>query len=489
MNKVDQLIEELHLGGVRYCHWKSNLALAESLAGETDIDVLVHREDAPRFREILTGLGFRPAADRDAAAFPSIEHYFAMDEADGSLVHVHSYYRVITGDSLVKNYRLPIESLLLENTRMQGPMRVPLKSVELIVFTLRIMLKHTSLVELLLVRRYWKQVKREIAWLREDGRVEETLAHLAAWLPPVDPGLFAECIAALENGAPLLGRIRLGLKLRSQLGSYARYPAGRVLAESLGKFAGMVRRRLVKSHKELSLRSGGAVIAFVGSEAAGKSTLLNEMERWLGEHFAVEKVHAGKPRSTALTYLPNLFLPALRALMPGSRSSKLEAQFAKEAESNTERTTFPMIFSLRAALLAFDRRALLLRAFKQSANGTVVLCDRYPSARPGAPDSPQLIPLAQTEGRSLRHWLARLESRWYREIPPPDLVIHLSAPLEITLTRNANRSKREPEDYVRQRHARAKQLQFEKTRVLSINTDQPFEKTLLEVRQAVWSIL
>ncbi len=489
MSKVERLIAELHENGVRYCHWKSNLALSQSLAGQSDIDILVHREDAPRFREILMGLGFRPSADREAPAFPSIEHYFALDEASGVLVHVHSYYRVITGDSLVKNYRLPIESLLLENTRLESGLRVPLKSVELIVFTLRIMLKHTSLVELLLVGRYWKQVKQEAAWLRESGSLDETLGYLAGWLPTVDPGLFARCIAAIEAPAPLAERILLGVKLRSQLKSYARHSPARVMVDSLRKFADMVRRRLTRSHKELALRSGGAVIAFVGSEATGKSTLLDGMRHWLGEHFAVEQVHAGKPRSTTLTFLPNLFLPMLRSLMPGSRSSRLEAQYAKEAEEQKLRTSFPFIFVLRAALLAFDRRALLLRSFKQAANGMLVLCDRYPSAQPGAPDSPQLTPLAEAEGSSLRHRLARLEARWYREIPPPDLVIHLSAPLEITLTRNANRSKKEPEDYVRQRHARSARLQFERTRVAAINSDQPFEKTLMEVKQAIWSIL
>ncbi len=489
MGKVERLIEELHESGVRYCHWKSNLALSQSLAGQSDIDVLVHREEAPRFRQILMNLGFRPSSDKDAPAFPSIEHYFALDEDSGVLVHVHAYYRVITGDSLVKNYRLPIETLLLENTRLESGLRVPLKSVELIVFVLRIMLKHTSVVELLLVGRYWKQVKQEIAWLREGGSLEETLGYLADWLPTVDADLFTACTAAIESPAPLPRRIGLGLKLRSQLKSYARYSAGRVMVDSLRKFADMVRRRLTKSHKELALRSGGAVIAFVGSEATGKSTLLNEMRGWLGEHFAVEQVHAGKPASTALTFLPNLFLPMLRSLLPGSRSSRLEAQYAKEAAEQQSRSSYPFIFVLRAALLAFDRRTLLLKSFKQAANGVLVLCDRYPSAKAGAPDSPQLTPLAEAGGSSLRHRLARLEARWYREIPPPDLVVYLSAPLEITLTRNANRSKKEPEDYVRQRHSRSTRLYFERTRVVAINTDQPFDKTLMEVKQAIWSLL
>ncbi|HEY6073652.1 MAG TPA: hypothetical protein VIV15_09720, partial [Anaerolineales bacterium] len=150
----------------------------------------------------------------------------------------------------------------------------------------------------------------------------------------------------------------------------------------------------------------------------------------------------------------------------------------------------PLIYSVRAALLAFDRRSLLLRAFKESANGVLVLCDRYPSSLPGALDSPQLASLLSDAGASsFKRRLANLEARLYREIPPPDLVIYLTAPLEVTLARNASRGKVEPEDYVRQRHARASALRFEKTRVVQINTDQSFEKTALEVKKAIWSLL
>ena len=44
---------------------------------------------------------------------------------------------------------------------------------------------------------------------------------------------------------------------------------------------------------------GGVVVAFVGSEACGKSTLLAATEHWLRPQFAVRRVHAGKPPSTA----------------------------------------------------------------------------------------------------------------------------------------------------------------------------------------------
>jgi thymidylate kinase len=237
-------------------------------------------------------------------------------------------------------------------------------------------------------------------------------------------------------------------------------------------------------------RSGGAIIAFVGSEATGKSSLLAEMSHWLGEHFAVEQIHVGKPKSTALTFVPNSLVPALRSKLPNYRLTHLEAQNVGKERLEKSRPDYPLISAIRSVLLAYDRRLLLTRAYSRASNGTIVLSDRYPSLVNGAPDSPQLSDVPMSTNRySVRNQLARMEARLYREIPPPDLIIYLSAPLEVTILRNASRGKKEPEDYVRWRHTRSSNLEFGRTPVCRINTDQPLEQTVLEVKRAVWNAL
>jgi hypothetical protein len=490
LTKINILIETLNKSGIRYCHWKSNLALAKSLSGQTDVDLLVQRKDATLFRAILSELCFQPAIINGVESFPSVEHHFALDEESGVLVHVHAYFRVITGESLTKNYRFPIEEMLLHDTREVDSVRLPTKSAELVVFTLRMMLKHTSLMELVLLARYWKQVQQEINWLLETNSIAEAVTYVNYWLPSLDTDLFSDCIVALKAPAPLLRRVILGHQLRSQLSLYGRHSAIRAWLGGIKKFTIMLFRRLTRSKLGMLPQSGGAVIAFVGSEATGKSTLLAEMRGWLGEHFTVEQVHAGKPKSTILSAIPNLLVPALRFMLPTYRSTHLETQYVSEEQAEKPRKGYPLIFAIRSVLLAHDRRSLLTRAFGRAANGTIVLCDRYPSLRSGAPDSPQLSYLPQSPNRySVRRLLAQIEARLYREIPAPDLVIYLSAPLEVTVSRNATRGKKEPEDYVRRRHARSSNLEFGKTPIYKINTDQPLDQIVLEVKRAIWNAL
>lgn len=490
LTKTQELFEELHTNKINYCHWKSNLALAESLAGKTDIDLLVHRQDAAQFRIILSRLCFQPATTTDSEPFPSMEHYYGLDEESGVLLHVHVYYRVITGESLTKNYHLPIEDMLLQNTREMLSVRVPTKSAELVVFPLRIMLKHTATTELLMLSRYWDEVKPEIDWLMENNSLSGAIRLVEQWLPALDPGLYIKCVMALKTPTPLVQRIQLGHQLRAQLRPYARHSAVHNWTAGTKKFSKMFYQRVHGSKRGMVPRDGGVMIAFVGSEATGKSTLLAEMKAWLGEHFDVEQIHVGKPKSTPLSIVPNVFVPTLRSLLPGSRTTNIEAQKGLGAQSEKAASEFPLTFGVRSALLAYDRRALLTRAYSKAANRTIVLCDRYPSALNGAPDSPQL---PQMNGSStadpVRQQLAQIENRLYQEIPAPDMVIYLNAPLEVTISRNANRGKEEPEDYVRRRHARSSNLEFEKTQVYKINTDQPFDQTVREVKRAIWNIL
>lgn len=249
-------------------------------------------------------------------------------------------------------------------------------------------------------------------------------------------------------------------------------------------------RRVFRSQRGMSLQSGGAVIAIVGPEATGKSTLLAEMRKWLGEHFAVYQIHAGKPKSTWLTFLPNLLVPALRFILPTYRSSRIETQNAANVEGEKAQKVYPLISSIRAASLAYDRRALLARAFAWAANGSIVLSDRYPSLSPGSPDGPQLSQFPISEDKyPIQYKLSRIEKQIYEEIPPPDLVVLLTVPVEVAILRNKNRGKFEPEDFVRLRHAQSSSLEFEKAHVYKINTDQPLDKTILDIKKAVWRAL
>ena len=488
LNTVRDLLDRLNRDGIRYCHWKSNWALERTLRGETDLDLLIDRYDAQRFRTLLVGLGFEPSIETGVQALPSTEHHHALDAESGVIVHVHAYYRVISGESIAKNYRLPIEAMLLDNVRREGLINVPARGAELIVFVLRMLVKHTTPVELAFLVRDWAAVRQEVEWLVTDAAIQEAEGLLARWMPRFELDLFRQCVEALRRPDPVWRRIGLGFRVRAVLRGLNRKSLPQALLSEFWRFGGLVANRLTGSTRKLTPAGGGLVVAFVGSEATGKSTMLAETQRWLGEHYTVKRIHAGKPPATALTFVPHVLLPSLRRLLPEQRTTRVEAEYLQESVPSPRR--FPLVFGLRSVMLAYERKLLLTRAFARSSNGTIVLCDRYPSSRSGAPDSPQLGHLPAPDAKmSFRRWLKVLEARLYRDIPRPDLVIYLTAPLDVTLARNAARAKIEEESFVRIRHSQTSSLEFDDVPVHKINTDQPLETTVREVREVIWDAL
>jgi hypothetical protein len=108
-----EVLDEFHRQQVSYCYWKSSRRLRAVLAGEGDIDLLVAREDQHRVQVILGERDFKlfpSVGDRD---HPATLSFLGYDERGGALIHIHLHFRLIVGERLLRNYRIPWEEVLL----------------------------------------------------------------------------------------------------------------------------------------------------------------------------------------------------------------------------------------------------------------------------------------------------------------------------------------------------------------------------------------
>jgi hypothetical protein len=98
---IDSLIDALNQENLRYCHWKSNFSLAETLDGETDLDFLIDRKSLSRILIILLGMEFKPAGTKSGLVDPDgIFHYYGLDAPTGQLIHVHLFSSILTGERI-----------------------------------------------------------------------------------------------------------------------------------------------------------------------------------------------------------------------------------------------------------------------------------------------------------------------------------------------------------------------------------------------------
>lgn len=242
-----------------------------------------------------------------------------------------------------------------------------------------------------------------------------------------------------------------------------------VTKQALGADAGAANQR-----PPIPCRAGH-IVAFVGPQATGKSTLLGAIaERYAGDG-RIQFQHVGKPPVTFVTWLPRRLIPLVRALAPGKSTGNVERERAAEAPRS-----WPLLYLVNKILLGWDRRALLRRLARSRRRGLIVLCDRYPGDNTGAIDGPSFGPEAvATERSPLKRWLMRREAALYRGLPAADLVFELHVPVEVAVERHRTRNKpgTETDDYIRFRHAAAVRPEFPRSRCIRLDTSESLART------------
>ncbi len=482
---VQQLLTQLENHGVRYCHWKSNESLEPALAGVGDLDLLVDVRDTTAFQAVLFQLGLKETTQSPWLRQPSIRHYYGLDPDTGRLLHIHVYFRLVTGGVVLKNYRLPFESQMIEQSELYFGMPTPPRCIELLIFVLRKMLEAGDPIELVLQRMDREHVRRELRWLLADGdfTVAEACRWCQQWLPQIDSRLFRQAVQTLEGRPSLWRQFLLGRRFRRLLQPLALRSSWVASLISSYRFARRVLGRLSRrGGKQLSL--GGRVIALVGPEASGKSTTALELTHWLRSAFRTRTVHVGKPRSSWLSALPNM----LRALVRRSRRTNKANQDRCQSRHRTSWS-----YACASVLLARDRARVCRAAFRNAGAGEIIVCDRYPTATLGRIDGPRLDPLAKSGlAAAAWRWLANMESYYYRNLPRPDVTLELVVPVDLAVQRNRERVKAEKESdqYLARRHS-----QFVASRSASrratvcVDTSGPMEEVMRTIKGHVWQQL
>jgi thymidylate kinase len=440
-------------------------------------------------------LGFKPAHSRWGPNPSGIFHYYGYDPNQNDLVHLHMFTRVLTGESFLKSHLLPFEEMLLENTYSSNGLMVTSKEAELVLFVLRMYIKYGSFLDAARVLRSDKKVREEASWLKDGSNMKQTGLLLDTYCPVVSEATFNAGLDAILRGSALPNKWKLSRRIRRNLRIYGKYSLAGWLFGHIQLLTGALVKKIRKQKGSKILLSGGTIIAIVGADATGKSTMVSETSRWLRKNFVVNTIHAGKPPSTVLTFPINFLLVLHRGLRSRLRSlrkaGKGESSNAVVADAESK-TTNSLIYAIRAVCLAWDRHTLLSKARRASANGEIVVCDRYPTNAPGMMDSPRLLedPTQNGIATSIHNWLTRIERNLYRQIPPPDIVLRLSVSLETAKKRNAARENVDDEMYLQNRHQQAKEWFMSGTRsIQDIDTDLPLDETLLAVKQAIWSSL
>ena len=472
LSLIESLCKALDAENVAYCHWKSTTALARSASGDTDLDLLIHRPDTSRFTEVLHRLGFKEAVALPARRLPGVQHYYGYDEDSGRFVHVHAHYQLIVGDDMTKNYRVPIERAFLESAVEESPFKIPSPEFEFILLVIRMILKHATWDAMLRLRgRLPASARSELEDL--EGKIDPVTVSrlLEEHVPSLTQPLFDRCLLALRPGCPVWERMATAFALERALGGHGRRTPVVDLYLKQWRWARRVTSWLVSRRSpKKRLGAGGALIALVGGDGAGKSTAVTAVHRWLSQNFDTRTVHLGKPPESPFSLAVGVLLLLRR---------RWGAPPAAQA--------FPgYLWLLRRVCVARRRYRAYASARRFATNGGLVICDRYPIRGLRLMDGPQCVEtLGGAPRNRLIDYLAQKEDQYYRRIMPPDVLLVLSVDPETAVRRKTD----EVPATVRVRNREARTFDWARMRARVVDASPSSAEVAARLKSLIWSSL
>lgn len=462
-----------------YCHWKSNEHLLDGLNGDTDLDVLVASEHKEIADKVLENCGYKKYYPQYGSRYPGVCEWIGFDEETGRLIHVHLHYRLITGHKGMKEYEFPWCDETLDTRVLDSVTGVYIMQPELELLTLysRIGLKVSLRQEKLARKGRYKLSKddeKEIEYLRNLVNWEKVEALAVKYYGErsvafvrllKEVSIDAEGILQLKKlTSTVFSKNRNCSGISATVKQYYYAIALRVVSQLKNKFNFNIITRKVIENKD------GCAIAFIGQDGSGKSTVTQEICKWLTWKIEAKRFYLGSGehynswQKRALNILPrkNEIVMPIRALITLSDYVSLAR--------NTYKT--------------------LKKSQKYVSKGGIALFDRYPQVEyPGINDGPKIRTnyLPKVKGEVMQKYVefcAKREEKYLDKAVTinPDIVFKLVLSPEISIQRKPE----EDIEAVRKKHEIVKALEFNQAQIHEIDATMNYADELLCIKQAIW---
>lgn len=455
---------------VPYVSWKNNHQLSEALAGRTDLDMYVPVQCRGAFLRCAQELRWL-RMENPVARYPWVTHLYSLDCAHNAY-HIHVYFKLVTGESWLKEYILPLDNFLIENRERAETGRVWIlsKKAQAYLFALRHLLKGGSLVSRIMYfreqgsyRREWHECAHAIDSLKNYGPIQ-----LNGYL--VDSGL--------QDGGFSMPGLTTAVKFRLSMIPYLRIAWWSLAARRIGSFVDRAINKLILKRKK-TLPEGGLILAISGVDGAGKTSMIADVHHALSGFLSVRRYMLGRPQGR--------FMEALRKLIRRRRSSGSVARYA----GNPAGTHHPMgvVASMSAAILGLLRLRMARKAMKSAMHGQVALVDRWPTDIVGMMDGPRIDVNAGCS--PLIRLCARIEKWSYQRMPMADVCIFLEVPVRKLIERNRLRIKadKESDAEIIARYETNRQYSPLARKVVRFDNDGDFDTKRAELLSLVWTEL
>lgn len=496
-----QLFEHWNKAGIRYCHWKSNEHLSEGMCGLTDLDVYVFPDDRVLAESALQELRYLKVVPQKSARYSMVDEWIGFDYDTGKLIHVHLHYQIITGTKYNKEYVFPLDNLVIQSRVQDESTKAYLISpnLEIIILYARIALKASDKRSISPDSMY----KREIRFLKE--RIDESvLREYCGEFFGEMGSVFFDML--LRDSLSSQAWYRLYLMVDEWLSPSRKYP--KLIVRIRYRYFRLVALRNAVGNKYLhwhipvrkTMPNKGLSVCFLGADGSGKSTVSQEIAKWLnwkieasrfylgsGEHYnsivkrLVSKVAGYKAKKKKY--------PADNGIFESQEKPKEQQTVAKQGlKIRMLRWGYAVLQSVYLMEIAVHSYREIKKANRYIRHGAVALYDRFPQNQfANLYDGPKIKARFFQNRRCgfafrLMAWIEEQAISRAQRLQP-NVIFKLHLPPEESIRRKPDHTLEE----VAPKAELTSKLVFEKSRVYDIDATQEYTAEVLAIKRILWN--
>lgn len=419
-NKILELLTKLDLQAVTYVSWKNNHQLPSALSGSRDIDLYVPCEDRSKFINLCRNNNWIELVN-PVSIHPWITHFYSLD-SDGKFFHVHVYFKIITGETWLKEYSIPLDKWLIENRKWSDYYHLWIlnDASQAYLFLIRHLLKCSSLTGRLLY-------KRELDSYNEEWQACSFEIGPDDIKGPFDLASYLKDSRAFGNKLEL-PTIRSAFLFRLSFFPFLRYKFSSLPLRRLHSFFHRLVNKFFLKRKKL-LPGAGLTLAISGVDGSGKTTMLEEVDKMLGKFLTVNRFHLGRPQGKLIEFIWRVL---------GNKSENSSMSGCSDIKTPSSKGK-----AINGAVLALLRLWKARIIVNRASFGGLMLTDRWPTNELGKMDGPRVI-LGENSGL-IQNLCKRIESWAYASMPQADICYFFVVPVDVATERNRLRIKENKE--------------------------------------------
>jgi len=451
------LLQVIDNANIPYVSWKNNHEIDKFLSGDSDLDIYISIKYKEKFINIAIQNSWIIVIN-PIARFPYIEHLYFIS-GDGKIYHLHVYFKVITGESWIKEFDFPIGDYLIDNRCKHDEYGIYVLNdkAQAYLFALRHIIKCGSISSRALYlkdresyRLEWELCSYKFDKLRGYGPILlDSAIHNSGLLNDFRLSGFINSFMFRNKSAPFL---RIG---------YFLLPFYRIVS-----FISRATNKLFFNRKKV-LRPKGVVIAISGVDGSGKSSMVDAIDSSLSKFLTIKRLSLGKPQGKLVEFVRKLFSKSNSKITPPSKENSFN-------EMGLCKCISLLILSILRLFESWKSQYYVNK-------GYVVLADRWPTREFGRMDGPKIY--ASNASSALVKLSSKLEGIIYKAIPATDVCFFLEVSVDTAIKRNSMRIKddKETENEIRERHMQNKNIKPIAKKNIRFDNDGLFEEKKKEL--------